>query len=86
MTHICASLTAHGENCPQQAGSCLTLPLQMRSPSMPPKSCLTINWCTSMMHLEDALLEPLTMQVESTPLEPTQDLQELTDESKYDDE
>ena len=28
----------------------------------------------------------LTMQVESTPLEPTQDLQELIDESKYDDE
>ena len=47
---------------------------------------IIINWCMSMMHLEDALLKSLTMQVERTPLEPTQDLQELIDESKYDDE
>ena len=38
------------------------------------------------MHLVDAILKSLTMQVESTPLEPTQDQQKLSDESNYDDE
>jgi hypothetical protein len=61
-------LQHRGESCPQQAGSCLTLALQMRSPSMPPKSCLTINWCMSMILASKAALPLNISGTEDAPM------------------
>ena len=39
-----------------------------------------------MMHLEDALINSLTVQVESTPMVPAPFLQEMIDETELEDE